>query len=153
MMCPPLEGDIESSMNAVAPYGSRWVHKRRRANSGPLGLDDRVFVVEGYPGAAEHDWVPAVPNCIGINIASVQWSFWKRLPRHPNQLEPVSENKLRTEVKMGFDKTSVPCGSHGSVRKCPIGRSIRSEEYILVPFRKNGRNLRLPVFQSPIKPT
>src|SRR6266403_694500 len=143
MMCPPLEGDIESSMNAAAPCGSRWVHKRRRANSGPLGLDDRVFVVEGYPGAAEHDWVPAVPNCIGINIASVQWSFWKRLPRHPNQLEPVSENKLRTEVKMGFDKASVPCGSHGSVGKCRVCRSIRPEECTLVAMQKERQNLEL----------
>src|SRR6266853_948793 len=137
MMCPPLKGEVESGHKAVAPRCRCWT----RANYSPLGLEDRVFVMEGYPGAAEHDRVPAIPNRIGVDIALVQRRGWIRLPRHPNQFDPVSEDELRTQMKMRFDKPGVPCGSLGSGRKCQIRGSIRSEVYILIAMKKEWQNL------------
>src|SRR6267378_5274027 len=148
MMCPPLKGEIESCHKAVAPGCRYWI----RANFIPSGFDDRVFVMEGYPGAAEHDRVPAISNRISVNIAHVQRRGRIRLPRHPNQLDPVSEDELWTQMKMGFDKPGVPCGSLGSVGKCPIGRSIRPEVYILVAMQKEGQNLEFAEVPIPREP-
>src|SRR5882762_6116627 len=55
-------------------------------------------------------------------------------------------------MKMGFDKTGVPCGSRGPDGKCSIGRNIRSEVYILIAMKKEWQNLEfseVPIAREP----
>src|SRR5215469_9907873 len=103
--------------------------------------------MESEPTAAEHDGIPAVSNGVSINVTEVGSVRGERLPRHPNQLIPLSQDELRIEVQVRFYESAIPGWSHGSIWKSPVGSSARSKEHTVVAVHEEWQNLELADIQ------
>src|SRR5207253_11446973 len=137
----PLESEIKPDICAAAPHR----HRRRECPSERTSVCfyKRVVVMKGQSRAAEHDWIPAVTDRVSVNVAEVRRIIRKRLLGHPNDYIALGEDKLGSEMIMGFDKPAVPGGSLSAVGKCLVGGSRGSEIHIVPAVHKEGQELEL----------
>src|ERR1035438_9842736 len=79
-----------------------------------------VLVVPREAGTAGHEWVIAVADGVGGDVAEVLRDSRRRLLRHPDRLKPPDEDQLRAVDVVRFQEHAVPgwrsraCGQGGS---------------------------------------